>query len=184
MSDDASLGGKQSLLSTSSVILLLHLPGLALHQSSITHPSVMHQSCLSHASVMHLLRPSPLLSVHSALWPPQMQPRRILALRLTDRPNRLLPALYNTRLIVSWGKGHGKDVPNTDTRPTEVLSINSGSADCVLDSSMRTVRNLNREKWRSAGSIMVWLNDSTISWLGLENKLLLTVWFSLRLKLD
>ena len=100
MSDDASLGGKPSLLSTSSVVLLLCLPRSVLHQSFITHPSsvmhqscishvsVMHQSCLRHASVIHPLRPSPSARHALSSLTPTNAPRRILALSLTDRATR------------------------------------------------------------------------------------------------
>ncbi len=92
MSDDASLGENHlsypllcgpptppSWLGPPSVI---HHPSIShasvmpqscishasvMHQSCLSHASVMHQSCLSHASVIHPLRPSPLLSVRSAL---------------------------------------------------------------------------------------------------------------------
>ncbi len=67
MTDDDFLDGKLSILSTSSMIFLVHHSGLIFHQFCIIHLQVMNQSCLNYASVIHQLRRDFLLSLHSAL---------------------------------------------------------------------------------------------------------------------
>lgn len=80
MSNDAFLGKKLSLLSTSSMVLRLFFSGSVFYQSSIIYPSsVIHHSYFCHTWVINPLRSSSLFSIHSAPWPQQMQPRQIPA---------------------------------------------------------------------------------------------------------